>query len=98
MPAAPVIVTREMGIGHRDFYRIFPAVIDHRPFEFTAAGVKVRDGARCLEIALGAEGIRRIAQLRVPFTTIRLTFHGYTRAELQVFLARFDRHFHRGGG
>ena len=97
MPAA-VILTREMGISHRDFFRIFPAVVDRLSFERTDTGVRCGDGARSLEITLDPEGERRIAQLRIPVTAMRLVFRGYDADQIRAFMERFERHFHRGGG
>ena len=92
------IVTREMGISHSDFFRIFPAVIDRQPFERIADGVRYADRDRRLTIALSPEAHRRLGKLSIPLTTLRFEFNGYTGDEVEQFMERFDRHFHRGGG
>ncbi len=87
-----------MGISHGDFYRIFPAVIRGRPFERTSDGVLYEEPGRRLRVKLSAESQRRLGMLRIPVTTIRLQFDGYTQADVAELMARFELHFQRGGG
>ncbi len=87
-----------MGISHSDFFRIFPAVINRQPFERSADGIRYSDRERRLSIVLSPESNRRLGMLRIPLTTLRLEFNGYTCDEVDQFMERFDRHFHRGGG
>ncbi len=97
MPAS-FTITREMGISHSDFFRIFPAVIHGRSFERLPDGIRFEESERRVLVRLSAESQRRLGMLRIPVTTIRLQFEGHTEAEVESFMARFDRHFHRGGG
>ena len=87
-----------MGISHSDFFRIFPAVIDRRPYERTTNGIRHAGGGRRLTIELSPESHRRLGMLTIPMTTLRLEFEGYADEEVENFMERFDRHFHRGGG
>ena len=87
-----------MGISHSDFFRIFPAVIHGRRFERLSDGIRYEESERRLLVRLSAESQRRLGMLRIPLTTIQFQFEGYIRAEVDSFMARFDRHFHRGGG
>ena len=87
-----------MGISHSDFFRIFPAVIQGRPFERLCDGISYEESERRILVRLSAESQRRLGMLRIPLTTICLQFEGYTQADVDSFMARFDRHFHRGGG
>ena len=87
-----------MGISHRDFYRIFPAVTGRSRFERTPDGVLYEEAGRRLRVRLSAESRRRLGMLSIPVTTIRLQFDGYSQAHVEEFMARFDLHFHRGGG
>lgn len=91
-------ITREMGISHSDFFRIFPAVIRGRTLDRLPGGVLVEESDRRLLVRLSAESQRRLGMLRIPVTTIQLQFEGYTREDVDEFMGRFERHFHRGGG
>ena len=87
-----------MGISHSDFFRIFPAVIQRQPFERVSDGIRYEESERRLLVRLSAESQRRLGMLRIPVTTIQLRFEGHTQKEVNKFMERFDRHFHRGGG
>ena len=93
-----VTVTREMGISHRDFFRIFPTVIRGRPFERRSDGVLYEELGRRLRVRLSAESERRLGKLRIPLTTVQLQFEGFSAEQVESFMAAFDLHFHRGGG
>ena len=96
--AEPRVVDKEMSISHREFLRILPGALDGRDCRRDGARVVVGEGARRVEITLGAEGERRIALLRLPVTPVRIVFFGHTTDETEAFLARFERAFQRGGG
>jgi len=87
-----------MGISHADFFRVFPAVIDRRPFERLPGGLAYTEGGRRLAVTLSPESSRRIGMLELPVTCVAFLFEGYTPEQVDAFMARFDRHFHRGGG
>ncbi len=94
----PIVVDKEMAVTHRDFFRILPQALGTKAFRKTGAKVTLSDGEKRLEIALGAEGERRIANLAVPATRVTLTFSGYSDAGAADALKRFERMFQKGGG
>ncbi len=96
-PADPTFV-KEMGIGHRDFFRILPKALGSGDYEIAGNRIRFGDAARYLEIELSPEGERRIALLTLPVTQVSLVFHGYGEAEIAKALDRFDLYFRRGGG
>lgn len=96
--AVTITLQRELGIAHTDFFRVFPAVVGHRPFGRSGRCVLFQDGPRTLRICLASESQRRLGMLRIPVTALSFSFEGYTRADADRFMRRFDLHFHRGGG
>ncbi len=94
----PVIVEKEMGITHAEFFRVITRALTGRPHVIEGNRVRIEDGARRLDITLSAEEERRIALVALPVTRVRLSFAGYGPAETAEALARFDRWFQRGGG
>lgn len=98
MVDAPRVAHLEMGLSHGDFFRVIPAVFPDQALETRRDGVRLRTGVKLLKIELAPEAERRIGQLRVPLTTLEFTFDGYSAEEIDAFLTRFHRHFHKGGG
>lgn len=94
----PHVVDKEMGITHREFFRVMRRALDGRPHAVGTEGVRIEDRGRRLDIRLFEETERRIALMTVPVTRVRLTFRDYTEDETAETLAWFDRWFQRGGG
>ena len=94
----PKVVEKEMAVTHADFFRTLPRALGTDKFRKSGARVLLEKGAKRLEIALGPEGERKIANLAVPATDVTLTFSGYTDAEAAAALKLFERMFQKGGG
>ena len=95
---APISFTRELGLTHAEFHRSLPPAIAHRPCRLDGDRVIVEEGTRTVTITLGPQQQRRIASLRLPFVVVDFEFVGYTAAEFEDFMQRFERYFQRGGG
>jgi hypothetical protein len=93
-----IVLTREMGLTHQDFFRTLPKVLNERPFQITDTTVTVREAEQCLMICLSPQRERRIAMLRLPVTDVTLHFTGYSTGEIDRFMDRFGRYYQRGGG
>ena len=87
-----------MGITHSDFFRTLPAALPATPYTVQGSDVIITEDTRRLVISLSPEGRRRIAALFLPMTQVRFSFSGYSQGEIEEFMGRFDRAFHRGGG
>jgi len=95
----PVSIQKEMALTHADFFRGLPNAFPDTPYRVSGAGVTVdEDDGRTLEIALGPEGVRQIALLKLPMTRVALTFSGYAKADCEAVMEQFDRAFQRAGG
>ena len=53
---------------------------------------------RRMEIVVTPGEPRHIALLQIPVTHVEIAFYGYTDAEVEDTMRRFDLHFQRGGG
>ena len=95
---AGVVFVKEMGIEHREFFRLLPKALGSADFRVDGGHIRYGDGDKRMEITLSPEGERRIALLRMPVTLVEIAFHGYTDAEVEDAMRRFDMHFQRGGG
>ena len=87
-----------MAVTHGDFFRTLPRALGTSDFSKSGNKVSLVDGKKRLDIALGPEGERKIAQLAIPVTDVTLTFTGYTDAEAEDALKLFERMFQKGGG
>ncbi len=97
--AAPkVIVEKDMGLSHGEFFRTIASALGTDDFEAWDTGVRLASTGKILEIHLGEQGERRIALLAVPRTLVTLEFTGYVQAEVDAAIKRFDMMFKRGGG
>ena len=93
-----VAYTREMGVDHRDFFRMLPRAMGDHAYEVDGRTVDARVGGGSLRIELGEERVRRIALLALPYTEVSFTFRGTDEAEREAFTRRFELAFRRGGG
>ncbi len=72
--AGTIVVEKEMAITHADFLRTLPRALDGRGHTVDGNRIVVEDGRRRLEITLSETTGRRIAQLTLPATRVRLEF------------------------
>ena len=97
--AVPTIAyRREMGLDHRDFFRILPRAMGEVPYEVDGTRVEARIDGGTLSIEIGPEQVRRIALLALPFAEVSFTFRGVSEERQQAFKRGFDLSFQRGGG
>ena len=92
------VITREMGISHSEFFRLFPLAAEGYDYAIEGNTVSLRQSHRSLIIRLSAESERRIALLTVPVTRVEFEFNGFSEGEMREFMERFDRAYQRGGG
>ena len=87
-----------MSISHAEFFRTVRPLLEGEAHEVRADGVTIQRGGSRIEIRLGPEGARRLGTFRLPRSLVEIGFYGGLQEEADEFLARFDRHFRRGGG
>ncbi len=97
-PFERIYYVREMGLDHRDFFRLLPRAMGQTVYEIhgTRVAAKIAEGS--LEIEIGPEQVRRIALLALPYCEVSFNFQNVCVADQQAFKAHFDLHFQRGGG
>ncbi len=87
-----------MGITHADFFRRLPSAVNFAPLTVRGARADIEVQAGTVSISLGAEQRRTIALLSLPKTVVYFCFRGLSRAEVDVFMHRFELYYRRGGG
>ena len=93
-----VLIIKEMGLTHTDFYRDIVRVLGDGGYQSTDNGVTAEVGEKRLQIVLSEETRRKIALISLPVTHVSFTFDGYGDDEIKTFFVLFDRVFRRGGG
>lgn len=98
MSPGPRVLVQEWGITHADFFRGLPGAVRGGRYTVEGDTVRIEAGSGRVSIALGPEGERRIASLRLPVTQLEFRFEGLDPSAAEAFLADFSRHYQRGGG
>lgn len=92
--------TRVMSITHAEFLRSLLPLKKYYQYRIddNAKLIIIPDEQRIVKIRLGKEGRTVLGSLQMPSTQVELTFCGFTQPEMDLFEARFDLCFRRGGG
>ena len=88
----------EMTTTRADFLRLLPAAVDEVPFVDEGEAFTHIEGARSWRIGLICLPPLRIGLLRLERHQVDFDFIGYSAVEIEIFMARFELHFRRGGG
>jgi len=88
----------EMTTTRADFLRLLPAAVNHVAFSEEGESFVYREGARGWRIRLQPLPQLRIGLVRLDRHQVYFEFTGYAAAEVDVFMARFELYFRRGGG
>jgi len=89
---------REMGVSHADFFRILPKAMAGTPYEVDGLTVRGSVDQGEVVITVGAEQVRRIALLAIPYCEVSFDYRNLTQAQIDTFDATFYLSFQRGGG
>jgi hypothetical protein len=93
-----IIVTKDMGLTHREFYRTFASVAGAWAWQVSDDVVTLDHPAGPVTISLEPERRRNIASISLPTTTLHVEFATQDPSEVNAFMQRFDLYFKRGGG
>lgn len=92
-------VKKEMGITHKEFFRIFSQVMAGRDYQISGQQIICNEASKRLDVSISDEQVRRIGPLlRLPVTHVELNFFGYSDADRVAYLEWFDMNYFRGGG
>ena len=90
--------TRDMALTHKDFFRILPRAVGEHEYTVLPDGADVNVGAGKVNITVGAQQLRKIALMEVPWCRVDFTATGLDETEFAKFSEFFHRRFQRGGG
>ena len=81
-----------------DFVRLLPAAVDHVPFVELDGAFVHREGKRSWHMGVAPLPQLRIGLIRLERQRVSFEFTGYSDAEIEAFMTRFEMYFRRGGG
>ncbi len=97
--SATIRVKKEMGLPHKEIFRLLPRVFGDREFQVSGTRISYSENGKSLLIELSEEGVRALGPtIKVPVTFVNFEFNGYTEAEKGEFMEIFDLHFLKAGG
>jgi hypothetical protein len=94
----PDTLVRRMALTHAEFLRTLPRAAPGMDCRIQGAEIQLSAPPRRVLITLDAERTRTLGSLLLPETEVHLRWEGFSPAEREAFLARFDLAFRRGGG
>ena len=91
-------ITKTMALTRKMFLDTLPRALDSNAYTIDGDTVTLRCGARTLTITFVAQPTFKLGGFSIPRADVTLTFAGYSDADAQAAVKRFERYFHRGGG
>jgi len=88
----------DMTTTRAEFRRLLPAAVNDVTFTEEGGAFVHRDGGRGWRIRLASLPQLQIGLIRLERQRVDFEFTGYSAAEIDDFMARFERYFRRGGG
>lgn len=93
-----VIYEREMTITHKEFLRLLPKALNGLSYQKEENQILVKDGDGLMRIKLSEESIRKLASLTLLTTFVHIELEGFSPAEAEKFMSRFELAYQKGGG
>lgn len=91
-------LTKDMALTRKMFLATLPRALDSDDFTVDGDVVTFADGPRTFTITFAEQGAMKLGGFAIPRADVTLELSGYSKAEAEAAVARFDRYFHRGGG
>lgn len=88
----------EMTLSREEFLRLLPGAVDLAGATEDGGSFRGRDGSRRWTIQLIPLTDLRLGGVILPRHRIDIQLEGYSKGEVEAFMARFHRGFQRGGG
>ena len=87
-----------MGTSHKDFFRTLPNAVTPYDYQIEGSFIYLANENKKIKISLSKEWQRKIANISIPVTEVRLDFSNFQEDEITVFMRKFDSYFRKGGG
>lgn len=87
-----------MGLTRNEFFRNLPRALHGYHYEINDNKIIVKTDDGLIKITVGAEGLRKIALLKIPYTGIKMDFSEIQKETQNKFLRQFNLYYQKGGG
>nr|CAA6829427.1 MAG: Unknown protein [uncultured Thiotrichaceae bacterium] len=90
-----------MGFTRKEFMKALPNALHDYPYQINEDVITItppESGSHQITITLGAEAIRKIALIQLPYIHVDFDFTAVDAATHQRFLTQFDLYYRKGGG
>lgn len=88
-----------MGFTRRELLKgLENAVAPYKVVDLATDPVEIIDEGRIVKLTTGVDGFRAIASMRVPSLPVTLEFFGFDEQQHLLFMQRFRKYLHKGGG
>lgn len=93
-----LIVEKEMGYSHADFFRLLPRAMGDTPYEVRGLEIDCQLRSGSLKISLGDECERRMGLVVIPRTKVTFQYDEVSDEDRAEFLKYFELRFMKGLG
>ena len=93
-----MIIQKEMGITHADFFRLLPRAMGNNPYEINDLEINSTLPTGTLKITLGPERERKMFLVVIPCTDVVFEYTDVDEIDRQAFIEYFELRFMRGLG
>ncbi|CCE22469.1 conserved protein of unknown function [Methylotuvimicrobium alcaliphilum 20Z] len=96
-PVAKSILVKTLAMTQDDFVRHLPILLPDG-YSVDAETWLLNESGRMLTIRMNSNADRVLGKLRLPQLRVEFEFDAYSEQEVDVFMCRLSRLYHRGGG
>jgi len=93
-----MIIKKDMGYTHADFFRLLPSAMGANPYEINGLEVKCALPSGNLTITLDEERERRLFLVVMPCTQVTFEYENVSDKDRKAFIKYFDLRFMKGLG
>jgi hypothetical protein len=87
-----------MGFTRAEFMQILPSALRNHTYHIDDQLITIPLASGLITIQLGAEQVRKIARLALPYLPVSIDFTNIPAEDFQKFLQHFDLYYRKGGG
>jgi hypothetical protein len=88
----------DMSLTREEFLRLLPAAVGLETVTLENDCLVHANASKGWRIGLTRLPDLRLGSVVLPLHRVELAFDGFSQQDIQAFMARFERHFQRGGG
>ncbi len=98
--AEPDFIHRaDMGFSRNELIRgLETAVSPYKVVNSGANEIEIVENGRIVKLTTGPDSFRTIASMKIPLLSVCLKFFNFDQSRYDLFMDRFKKYLHKGGG